>query len=289
MPNEALRKFHHFIPVLHLRHFADESGLLWVHDKLAGRSFKQRPERVGGELFLYAPEDGANPKDDVLEKWFAEQIDGPAADPVSRLALSDGLPQFTNQERSAVAAYMAGLDVLTPRLRDDILEYYRTGLATNWEALHKDPTQLRADILEATGVEYSDEDLARFAAQFEIVVPKSAWLGFISRHLNRAAARLHHATWTLFRAPVGYDFVASDAGILKCRGSYDKIVDNSPGWSGGGHWLIPLSPSRALAIAPDNRYASVEPTREWMLAARAQLVKDAQRFVYSRGQLEVAV
>lgn len=286
MTSDELRSLHHFLPVFHLQHFAGEFGQVWVRDKaLPNRSFRQAPKNIAAEHQLYSPQSGDDPRSDEMERWFADQIDGPASPLVGRLASCAAMPAFSNTERATLSAYIASLELRTPKLRDIMLKYFQNGLDSDWLERSSDRGKLRTDIHEATGVFCSESTLDRFIRQFRVEVEKPLWLQFIGRNLDRAGARLHHMVWTVFAAPPGHEFVISDSVILKFSESFDNPVPSTPGWSGGMGWLVPMSPLRALAIAPENRYGFAEVTAPWMTAVNRRASADATRFVYSRSQM----
>src|SRR5947209_18303244 len=77
----------HYRPVLHLRHFADESGLLWGYDRSGTTApFRQIAPNVGFEKGLYTIVEPLDGDPGALEAWLAEHIDGPAAHALDKLA-----------------------------------------------------------------------------------------------------------------------------------------------------------------------------------------------------------
>ena len=82
MPNNVSRR-HHYNPSFLLEKFADCKGNLWVYDALLNRKFKGAPSTVGLERDFYSL-DGQNPRDGI-EKFLAQEIDGPGADAIEGL------------------------------------------------------------------------------------------------------------------------------------------------------------------------------------------------------------
>lgn len=90
-------------------------------------------------------------------------------------------------------------------------------------------------------------------------------------------------SWTVVRIPDGHELLLNDLGIVKFHGSWARPAPFTLGWSGDcHHWLVPLSPSRALAIAPDNTLGWFQALPAWVAIVNQRVARDAQRYVYSR-------
>src|SRR4051812_24455991 len=106
----------HYRPVLHLRHFANESGLLWAYDRSGGAAaFRQIAPNVGFEKGLYTITEPPDGDPGAFETWLASAIDGPAAPVIQKASES---AELTRAERSTLAAFIAAQDLRTPRAKD---------------------------------------------------------------------------------------------------------------------------------------------------------------------------
>lgn len=276
------RERHHFRPILHLRHFADSAGLAFVYDKRAEvRTGQHHVKVLGAERYLYAPGDGEDdPRDDRIETWLADVIDGPAAEPLDRARRN---LRLDNSRRAHLAAYIAAQDMRTPRARDILVPLFQRELDAWYAGLTRDLPHLRKSILDDTGVNCSESDLRDAHGSYSVEVTKGVWLDFIRDNLNRAAERLHHSVWHVVRAPANYEFLTNDIGIVKFSGSFKRPVNYALGFfAARDRWLVPLDQKTALAIGPGNDTTQIRADPAWMDATNDQIITDAARFVYSR-------
>ena len=278
---DTMKKRHHFRPVLHLRHFANQSGLIWTYDRTgAAAPFQQSPNNIGYERLLYSPkEEGAKP-DDALENWFEVNVDRPAAEVLKRAIATDTLD---NSDGSIVSRFIAAQDMRTPKVRDDLLDLFQMGMDQQFAQWRADPGELRAAILRDTGEDISVDDLAAHLADTSVIVNNVAWFDFIVSQIDVAARRLFAMGWSLLHAPAGIEFLTNDVGIVKCLGRIDRPCPFVLGFAAGRtHWVFPLSAEVAFAILPTPGGVHGEASAMWVAAINAQSIADAQRFVYSR-------
>jgi hypothetical protein len=276
------RARHHFRPILHLHHFADHAGLTFLYDKRGEQRTGQYHVKVlGAERYLYAPgEGGYDPRDDRIERWLADMIDGPAAEPLERTRRN---LRLDNARRSRLAAYIAAQDMRTPAARDTLVPIFQRELNAWYAGLARDLPRLRKSILDATGVDYSESELGDAHRSYSVEVTKGVWLDFIRDNLNRAAARLHDSVWHVVRAPANYEFLTNDIGIVKFSASFKRPVNYVLGFfAARDRWLVPLDPKAALAIGPGGDVTRIRAEPSWMDATNTQVVADAARFVYSK-------
>ncbi|MBK8059509.1 MAG: DUF4238 domain-containing protein [Gemmatimonadetes bacterium] len=272
---EQRSDWHHYRPVLHLRHFADGAGLVWAFDHQGRFAPRQDiPKRLGAEYFLYAPGRAAqDPRSDEAEKWFATNVDGPAATPMGSLA-SGAIPSG-RPERHAIARFIALQDLRTPSTRDLVLPALSRGLKEEW------PTVARETLI-ALGDEPTEADVSELAAAYRADVTNAAWLGFIAEHFNAWARRVNSMHWTLVAAPPNYEWITNDVGIVKFRSSWDNAVPFAPGWATGDRWLFPLSPRYAMALGVQAAGMRGEARPRWLKAVNRRQVEDAVQTVYAR-------
>lgn len=288
MPTQKpTKRNHHYRPVLHLRHFADSSGRLWVYGRGQELPFRQRPERIGYEKFLYAPGDGPNPQDDAFEDWLMANVDGPSAHIFNRL-VSDAYPsgpsgvQPPRADRGVFARFVGIQDMRTPRARDFIMDGIQQALERSYQNWTRNPEELRRSIYRDTGTLYTAEELHHHIVTHDVVASKGFWFEYMMDTIHIAGERIFKMRWHVVDAPSGCSFVTGDIGIAKfCLG-----VDQPCNWRmgfhlGATHWVMPLNPFRALVLVPaEDPRTLPAPTVEWVQIVNERLVRDAWRFVY---------
>ncbi len=277
------KKRHHFRPILHLRHFVDATGQLWVHDRSgAVPPFQQIPDNVGFEKDLYVPEGGADAGTDAFENWLAEHVDGPAAAPLAKAVAAQPL---SRSERSSLAGFIAAQDLRTPRARDLITALFHAGLQEEWKKWEHDPQSLADAIRKDSGTSYSADEIRDLLSEYDFRVTRDAWLGVAQDMLNKIAKKIYGMTWSYGRAPDGAEFITTDIGIAKCSRPA-QFVPWELGFAGQREvWVFPLSPEATLVLSPRGRGHAGTLKGEWVRAANARLLADAHRFVYSRSKL----
>lgn len=279
---DPLRKYHHFRPIHHLRHFANANGAVWVYD-VQGKMPVQPLglSVVGGEKYLYAPEAGEEPKDDSFERWLADHIDGPAAEPIRKLIESGDLSTLAHGERSKLAAYFGVLEMRTPRVRDFLIALFSGELNDEYLEMTLDRGRVKREITERYGVEYSDEELEELIATHHVNVEKDVWLEFMQRNVNIAGKRIFRMGWRMVKAPPNYAYVTNDVGAVKFAGSFDVPRSYKLAFAAErSHWLIPLSSKWAIALDPGETGEPVEARPAWIKTVNKQIAADAYRFVY---------
>src|SRR5437667_3230524 len=179
------KKRHHFRPRLHLRHFADATGRLWIHDRTGiVAPFRQTPENVGYENLLYTPEGGPDAGTDAFENWLADAIDSRAATPLAKAAAGRPLDRA---ERSSLAAFIAVQDLRTPRARDLVTALFHAGMQKEWSRWEQEPHSLAEAIKRDSGAEaikrdsgvtYTPDEIRELLGEYSFQVTKDAWLDF---------------------------------------------------------------------------------------------------------------
>jgi hypothetical protein len=110
-------KRHHFIPILHLKHFvrSDPEGQVWTYDAESGDVRSALPENTAVQSHFYsvATEDGT--MDTGLEEFIAT-IESKAA-PAYEALLQGRLPAKDTQARVDFATFLALMYVRTPAMR----------------------------------------------------------------------------------------------------------------------------------------------------------------------------
>ncbi len=282
----ARRKHHHHFPRFHLREFEAGRDRVWQYDRLFETT--ENPclvltTRAGSLRDLYAPEVGAEPKSDELETWFDQQSDGPAA-PAFRRLLSGAV--LDGSERSDLARYVMAMDLRSPKAHDFLMGVTQESLERDWAALHADPEKLRSMIREQSGVEITDEVIEYARSKYRPQVAKPFWFHFMIRQINPGARRLFAYRWLVVQAPPGLEYLTSDIGIVKHIGDFTNPATHMIGWwNGAPGWVMPLSPTKALALSPDGEreQGAADATPAFLEQFNRTMVAQAHRFVYSRG------
>lgn len=272
-------KLHHFRPVLHLRYFAATDGLITVYHKEKITPFRTKPENLGAEYYLYAPEDGDDPGDDSIERWLADHIDGPAATALQKIHSGNTL---TQTDRSALAAYIGLQDMRTPLARDLILRMFQTELQAEIHSYTDDVRRVRREIWRDQGAWVRLDEIQQYVHTTEVIVPKTAWLNYLGETVNKAGRRIFEMKWHVFEAPGSYDFVTNDVGIVKGRNGFHDLRSYHMGVTAFPFWVVPLSPRVALGLAPPYVTGSFRPSNSWVGTVNKRLAHDAHRQVYSR-------
>ena len=293
MAQAQRRKKHHFLPAFLLRNFAGSDGLVCVYDR--ERDWQSRadiPENLAREKYLYAPgasyERGRDPKDDAFERWLAEEIDGPAASPISRLVAGADVADLTGDEAHAVADFVALLDMRIPNIRDRLLPQFEAA-ARSAMSDHKQTRKA----LKRSGHEMSLGEIKKSALRHRDKMAsgmaKPAWLDFMKNTRRLARLNIKHRRWSMVDTPAGQEFCTSDLCSVKAISTLLEPVGWEPGtatWR--SHWLIPLSPLRALAITPPEWPGALPASKPLVQAINRQFFRDAQRYVYARSEMDLA-
>ncbi|KTD07080.1 DUF4238 domain-containing protein [Legionella jamestowniensis] len=80
------RKRQHYLPTTYLKGFCNQKGMLWTYDKQKyDNPWECKPEKTAFEKYLYNFEDTSTENREIIEKYFAEEIEGPAAEPLENL------------------------------------------------------------------------------------------------------------------------------------------------------------------------------------------------------------
>lgn len=288
MPKDPRRNKHHFLARHLLQHFASEDGRVSVHDRHREWTiWRDLPEKVAFENHLYAPgvaAPGDDPNDDAVERWLEEEVDTPAAPPIRALVAGATTDELSSDELHAVANFVAVLDLRTPAVRDLLMPAFRTVGERAMRDLKHTQKELRKQGFHVTLGEVRRQARANVSRMAEEMA-KPAWLGYLKNTRALARNNVTARRWVMLDAPEGSAFITSDLGIAKAILSFLEPAPWEPGtacWR--SHWLVPLSPTRALAIVPT---AAPEPvaSAELVAATNLRMLRDARRFAYARDPL----
>jgi hypothetical protein len=287
------RKKHHFLPAFLLRNFAGPDGRVQVYDREKNwQSRADIAENLAREKYLYAPgasdEYGRDPKDDAFEVWLADEIDGPAAPAISRLVAGLDVADLTGDETHAVADFVALLDMRIPSIRDRLVPQFdaaaRAAISDHKQtkkALRRRGQEMSLGEIKKTARRHRDELASGLA--------KPAWLDFMKNTRRLARLNIKHRRWSMVDGPVGFEFCTSDLCSVKAIATLLEPVAWEPGTSTWrSHWLIPLSPQRALAITPPEWPGELPASTALVQAINRQFICDAQRYIYTRSAIDIA-
>ena len=87
---------HHYLPQFYLQGFTKE-GLIWVHDRVEGKSFRTQPKVVANENGMYG---------DEMESYLANHVETPT---MAALEKVRNLIKINENERIALAKYIITL------------------------------------------------------------------------------------------------------------------------------------------------------------------------------------
>ena len=289
MQPDTRRNKHHFLARHVIQHFAAADGLLRVYDRRqAWKSRRDIPERLAMEKYLYAPEfaeqAGDDPKDDTVERWLATTIDTPACVPFNDLAGGAALADLSGDALHAVADFVAVLDLRTPAIRDLLMPAFASAAAIGMSDISQTRNELRR---KGLSVSKSDirKRLRKVRKPLSAGLAKPGWLEHLMNTRQIARINVKARRWIVLDAPPGSEFITSDLGIAKSLLGPLEPVPWEPGTRfGRAHWIIPFSPTRALAITPTLAPDPVS-SAELVQATNRQLLSDARRYAYSQGEI----
>lgn len=293
MAKEARRNRHHFLARHLLQHFAAADGLLCVYDrKQAWAARRDLPERLAMEKYLYAPEMAGEPgddlKDDSVERWLADEIDGPAFSPINALAGGAALQDLSDDALHAIADFIALLDLRTPSIRDLLLPVFEQGVAQRI----RDDKQTERE-LRQQGVRVTRSNIRKAmrgkGAKMAAALAKPGWLHYLKDTRQIARINVKARRWSIVQASGSCEFITSDLGMAKSLLGPLQPVSWEPGTIiGRAHWIVPISPQRAIAITPKNAPDPVA-SEALVEATNQQLILDARRYVYSCTSIDAAL
>ncbi|TIV74335.1 MAG: DUF4238 domain-containing protein, partial [Mesorhizobium sp.] len=113
-------KGQHFIPRLHLQHFAgvQPKGHVWTYTKADGKKFSRMPEETAKQTHFYSVEAPDGSYDLRIEEMLA-RIESTAA-PIYMRLINGKIPE--HQDKMDMAQFLAVMVVRTPGSRKDAAE-----------------------------------------------------------------------------------------------------------------------------------------------------------------------
>jgi hypothetical protein len=291
MPSDPRRNRHHFLARHLLAHFAAPDGLLHVYDRRLGWTERRDlPKNLAVERFLYAPESdygvSGDPKDDAVERWLADEIDGPAAEPIKALAGGAALTDLSDNDHHAIADFLALLDLRTPAIRDLLVPLFAKAAEDETSDVKRTQKQLRRRGVHVTQGEIRRVN-RRKRSEITSGVAKPGWLHYLQDTRQIARINVKARRWSIVQTVPGVEFITSDLGIAKSLLGPFEPASWEPGTLlGRAHWIVPISPERAIAITPAPFPEDPVSSRELVRRTNRQLISDARRYVYSRSPID---
>ena len=125
------RKEHHFVPQLYLKPWTNEEGRIWRYRLLVSTDSvpswgSHTPRAIARQKHLYTQMISRNPQDEV-ERWFAEEFESPAVEPIHRAVTEQRL---TSDDWAHVIRFLALQDVRTPARLLEMLKRWNDELPT---------------------------------------------------------------------------------------------------------------------------------------------------------------
>lgn len=292
------RKRHHYVPQLYLSRFADDDGLLWQYERRKDEPVQVQPKDAAVEGYLYAPEVGEDPKNDALETFLADFVDGPAVEPLEKLIAGS---ELTVEERTRLSVYIAFQEFRVPDRRDWVLGIVEKMAGQVMDLVTGRPDYFRAELTRITGQEHSEKEVeqlirAHRESMFEIEATKVTWLQClvgVSLNLAPTIARLR---WLLVEVgpDENFEFVTSDAPVTKVLTDRSVPEMFAGGWeSPSAEATLTLSPKHVLTMTPRGRAgrhsvqgAAFSKAKRWLKDINARTVRQARRFAFSRRRQE---
>jgi hypothetical protein len=250
-------------------------------------------ESVAREKDLYTRRVGGGVLDDLLEHRFAEDVEGPFLGIRNRFltAARPGwrLLQLSEDERKAVALYLAVQHLRTPTERD----------AANWLSdLAAIP--IVREVMAPGGVgrtffqglagrELLESDFAAIASLLTSIASHNArtqdhWLQVGLKLAPRLASLIAGMEWYLVGTPEGFNLPTCDMPLVcVTRAAEQGSFELGGGWAQDGfEATLALSPSVVLYLTRDHWDPSFLGTDTFARSVRIRTVRFAQNWVYSR-------
>jgi hypothetical protein len=247
-------KNHHYLPEMYLKNFCGSKGKLWAIRATQSEPFETIPKNIGGERDFYAIP--SVPDNDAIdaEKFFANHIEDPAAEPYRVLLRGGLLTESQKLDLSIFFGYLA----FRHRLAKDQLFECISYLAVSEDKEIKKRIALRPQTLDSAGnVELlsqpSDQELSNRA---RTITPNNAeFLGLILTNGKLLGERISQMKWQLLIAPNNASFITSDQPVL-CAAAEAATCEGADFFAlAQAAIVVPVSQNAALRCVPSNEPA----------------------------------
>lgn len=279
-------KRQHYVPQLHLKHFADERNHVWTYDTSTGDVRSSLPSQTAVETNFYSLVDDNGQHDDALE-IFLSKVESDAAITYEKL-LRGEIP--TGTDRANFARFLATLYVRGPAMLRVFGQIYGAGALQVLSTLASDRekfNQAMSAMPRQDGEGERDMDALFAAAQTTVAkstiqVDRKVGMGLLA-DADHIAEVFHAMGWRVIRS-TGLAFISGDTPL--CKAVPSSAID--PNYGDGGlmnkqvTMSLPLSRDRLLLMgwAPDSK-GLLETDREDIKGKNRQRADFAERYLYA--------
>jgi len=260
----------HIIPQMHLRHWSDEKAQAWVCDVVSQKIFKTNIRNICAQRDYYEMKQNID-LPYPLEEVLSEEIEGPAAEPLAKLAQGN-VTDFKRQDHDSLCHYFGHqigrtpfmhkqLDKIAIKLQHESAmkvladEAKFQKFEKEWKAEHPNRACLTReeliDAIQGDGIVWKTKDNDHNLTTMMI--------------LGRVMAESYRSQrWTLLVATAGRQFICNDHPVVTVTGllQYEPRTET----------VIPISPRACLLLDKGERFRGVS-----IVTAQAQMVRDVNR------------
>lgn len=254
MPGPGGRtKKQHYVPRLHLKHFAGNQpkGMVWTYDMRAGVARPLKPMETGAQNNFYSVQRQDGSYYDELDRWL-QGVEANAIPGYERL-LRGEIPQ--GQERADFATFVASLHVRSPTMIKAAAEGYghfvQTLVNAHWATRSLFEKNIDEYEREHGRIKISRDELWEFhndPSRYTIQVDQKRGLPVMGAS-DKIQEILFDRKWYLVHAVQGF-FITSDSPVYR----YVPPAQRHPFYGDGGfahrdaEVTLPLSPQITLLI-----------------------------------------
>jgi Protein of unknown function (DUF4238) len=214
-------KGQHFIPRLHLQHFAGPTpkGQVWTYDAIGAKTWSSIPQETAVQTHFYSAENGDGSMDTRIEEFLS--VVESAAAPVYEGLLKGAIPK-DSQARMDFAQFLALMHVRTPAMRRMNAEIQGRGIqihnyayASNPKAFDSLTRRVEKEKGEPINPKIKEEirKLMRDPSGYELIISKERTLSAL-RPSDKLTPILYKMKWSLALAMHGF-FVTSDNPLVR--------------------------------------------------------------------------
>lgn len=254
----------HFVPQSYLRAWAPDQKQIFAYRTVV--SHVKVPEwktsylrGVGYHEHLYTKIVSGSESDE-LEVWLDRNFESPAHAPTEKV-LNGGSMEPIDWRN--LIRFLAAQDLRTPTRMFQALHRWReTTPKIVSDSLKKHLSQLAAldlhKVLAGEPLHYKlqefplkisaslDPDKGGGRLRAEIVIGRGMWVQSI-KHVLSDLEVLHAHRWTIFRPPLGMNWLTSDAPVVKYSSEDFTLIEDEGGWNTKGICIVlPIGPQHLM-------------------------------------------
>lgn len=286
-------KRHHYVPQFYLKNFADESERVWVYDRATKEYRHQKTDQVAviGHYYRIEKKDGTLSAE--IERYLADEVEGPAATAMSKLERGEGI---TERERSDIAVFVALQMTRVPDFEKRVMEMqekkYRKINKMLFPTLEETKRKIEESMDELKTMGATDVDAQQMYEfihkdEYGIEIPRQNNIRMMLEMASRAAPHFLHMDWLLMRAAKGGAFITSDNPFTiippqdHAANSFLGVGLLTPGAKKG----IPISPRATLfMLDPGVRYGENTAPRDKLRIFNSYFTQTSDRFIFARDE-----